>query len=172
METVSPVDTSTQSPIAEKRNWGQTRLAALVALTIAAATIWWFGLRDTTSDPISVAVTGTNTCGVLIEGPDSLTRTCDVVASDLRLTGTAVVTTPLPIVNLDAIPETFVLSNDGGTWEGHVIGTVNEDGTGTIDGVLLGTGDHEGLQYRLHGEGVAGDTGATVAVSGILESIP
>lgn len=157
----------------ERRSWTLLVLAALAILALVMAAIWWFAIRDTTSEPVSVPVTSTDTCGLPIESGDLLMQTCEVVASDARVAGTALVTNSLPIVNLDAINMTYELKNDGGSWEGTVTGTLNEaDGSGTVEGVLQGSGDYEGLRYRFNGEAATGDSGAIVATTGTIESIP
>lgn len=44
---------------------------------------------------------------------------------------------------------TFVLTNDGGTWDGVWTGRRNEDGSANLRGVAQGHGDYEGMRAHL-----------------------
>jgi hypothetical protein len=63
---------------------------------------------------------------------------------------------------------TFELTNDGGTWHGDWAGEITSDSNHVMDAVLVGTDDYEGLQYRVHWEGVT----EPLTITGTIEPIP
>ncbi len=88
--------------------------------------------------------------------------TCTDTMSDPRLTGTG-----KNELSIDMRPDesadiwgTYVLVNDGGTWEGRWAGTVDKGyTTHRVEALLVGTGDYEGLLYRMSLVSDATDTG-------------
>ncbi len=91
--------------------------------------------------------------------------TCTVTMSDPRVTGTG-----HNDVSIDMRPDEsadirgrYVLSNDGGTWEGLEAGTVDAGyTTHRIDSLLVGTGEYAGLLFRTSIVTDATDTGYDV----------
>lgn len=66
---------------------------------------------------------------------------CAEDASDERVSGTA-------------MSGTHELVNDGGSWVGDWAGEITPDGNHIMEGVLEGTGGHQGLVYEVRWEGV------------------
>ena len=98
-----------------------------------------------------VEVTGTSDCSMTAEEP-VIVLECHEVMSDPRVSGESEVT-----LKLDEGPEgsylyrfrgTYVLTNDGGTWEGPWVGLMPLDQSEDLVGVYEGTGDYEGLRYH------------------------
>lgn len=96
-----------------------------------------------------VEVVGKADCGSMAEEP-VMVLTCDEVMSDPRVSGKSKVT-----LKFEEGPEgtirfrgTYVLTNDGGTWEGPWVGLMLPDGNEDLVGVYEGTGDYEGLRYH------------------------
>ena len=92
------------------------------------------------------------------------------VASDPRLTGTLLVglwngdaaESPKPNV----VRGLHTLTNEGGTWYGTFTGRMTGYGY-TLDALLLGAGDYDGLQFRMHEEG----DGLEFEFSGTIEQV-
>ncbi len=139
---------------------------ASVALVIAGAFIGACGgtvapTAEPTAAPAVVEVTGsTGTCGQ--DGDDTV---CDnVTASDERVAGTARYATDCEMtVDGDTTVATcsfpITITNAGGTWEGTMEGTSTWSAAApahvhVIDATYLGTGDHEGLRFVQHLEGL------------------
>lgn len=170
MQTITPPSTKSESPTVDKRNWVSATLAALAILAVAAAAIWWFAIRDGDSEPAAVAVTGTETC--VFEGPaagGAIEFRCEETASDPRAAGEGIV-----ILTFDqgsgAMSGTFEIVNDDGTWTGPFSGFDNATDQ-YVDAQMVGTGEYEGLQYRMHVE-FAEEEGGIADVTGTIEPVP
>ena len=142
--------------------------AILMALAIVAAGIWTFGIRDSTNTPDPVAVTGSEVCTQTSALGGVLWYECQETTSDERVSGTAVVSVQLEHEPPTPMHGTFELTNEGGTWRGDWVGEITADSNHIMDAVLVGTGDYDGLQYRVRWEGVS----EPLAISGTIEPIP
>ncbi|NNE97204.1 MAG: hypothetical protein HKN24_14375 [Acidimicrobiales bacterium] len=99
----------------------------------------------------AVSVSGTEVCTEVDTQGDELSRyRCVETLDDARVSGTAIVTLTMLDESVSPIVDAgeFMLENDGGSWSGEWSGVIEEDGLHTIDGVLLGSGGYDGLQYR------------------------
>ena len=141
------------------RDW---RFCLLALVAVAAA-----GCDD---DVETVEVVGTVTC-TLVEFRSELHEVlrCEGETSDPRVSGTVEVEAFLeqrpPGTEMSG---SFVLTNDGGTWRGDWTGEIDSDSFHIVDGVLLGEGDYDGLQYDTHWEG----TIYPWDVTGTIEPVP
>ena len=63
---------------------------------------------------------------------------------------------------------TIASTNDDGTWEGNWVGQITSDSNHIMEGVLIGSGNYEGLQYRVRWEGVT----EPLTITGTIEPIP
>ena len=123
-----------------------------------------------TSVAESVAVSGTeHSCAKVSDDGLLSEYECTYTMSDERVTGTAHITARLdefpPPTGMDG---TFVLANDRGSWSGDWAGEITADDIHIIDGLYLGAGDFEGLQYRQHIEGVS----HPMTTTGTIEPAP
>jgi len=122
--------------------------------------------------PAPATVTGNETCVTNADGTetalDDLTAyrgvvmSCTDTMSDPRVTGTGrnEVSIDMRADESAEIWGKYVLANDGGTWEGRWAGTVDKGyTTHRVETLLVGTGEYEGLLYRLSLVSDATDTG-------------
>ena len=89
---------------------------------------------------------------------------CVYTMSDERAGGTGPVTVTVALsldgdTRVGEISGTAVISNEGGTWEGTLLGTTtwtrtNQSHVHVMDGEFLGTGDYAGLRLLIHQEGI------------------
>ncbi len=151
MQTITPP--AAPAPSIRRKQPHILTVLTVLALAVAAG-VWWFGLRDSGSDITPVTVEGTSTC---TETSDSALRSsgvCTDTMSDPRVSGTAIATARIDTAPPTAMDGTYELTNDNGTWVGDWSGEITADGNHIIDGLYIGSGDYEGLQYRQHVEGV------------------
>lgn len=137
-------------PAIMARGW----LAALVVLSLLGVSCG----GAPSSSPASaapVAVTGTETCEKIdANGSLEVWYTCVDSTSDARVSGTADVYVLLEEPTLPtAMSGTFKLANDNGSWEGNWSGDLTAESNHVMSAVLVGSGDYEGLQYRVRWEG-------------------
>lgn len=141
------------------RDW---RFCLLALVAVAAA-----GCGD---DVETVEVVGTVTCTrVEFRSELDVSYRCEGETSDPRVSGTAEVA----VIFEQRPPGTemwgsFVLTNDGGTWRGDWTGEIDSESFHVVDGVLLGEGDYDGLQYDTRWEGVI----YPWDVTGTIEPVP
>ena len=122
--------------------------------------------------PAPTTITGHESCLTNSEGTeitlDGITAhrgmvvTCTDTMSDPRVSGTARLeySTDVRADESADMWGAYVLSNDGGTWEGTFSGTVDAGNSNTrVESIHRGTGDYEGLLYRLSVVSDAAGTG-------------
>lgn len=63
----------------------------------------------------------------------------------------------------------LTIVNDGGSWSGDWSGVIEDDGTHVAEGVLIGSDEYDGRQYRVR---YVFTTLSNVEVSGTIESAP
>ena len=116
-------------------------------------------------DGHETCVTNSNGNGIALDGITAyrgVVLNCTLEVSDPRVSGTG-----RNEVSIDERPDgsadiwgKYVLTNDGGTWEGYWAGTVDKGyTTHHVESLLVGTGDYDGLLYRLSLVTDATDTG-------------
>jgi hypothetical protein len=144
-------------------------LVGLVLLAVGGVSILWFGLRD--SDGADTEVTFVLPDAVLVSDPLGLQwkfwdwYQAEIIASDPRVSGSSL--TGL-LGDAEFEKGIFEITNDGGMWRGMFTG-IYDSATSTYyaEALLLGTGDYEGLHFRVHW---AGD-GIDFTGSGTIEPI-
>jgi hypothetical protein len=102
-----------------------------------------------------------------------LLLTCAITADDPRLVGTEVLTFNVNF-DLDTFSGpmwgTFVITNEGGGWEGVMVGKRNPDGSSFGNSIAHGFGDYEGLIAKWTMQHAADPYAPFVAVGYILET--
>jgi hypothetical protein len=124
----------------------------LSAVLMLAAVVAGCGGDDLDVQPVDV--TGTEVCTRMADDVLTASYECVDETSDERVSGAADVT----VVLRQASPPTdmfgtFELRNDGGSWFGDWNGVITADDHHIAEGVLKGTGDYEGLEYKVRWEG-------------------
>ncbi|NNE96314.1 MAG: hypothetical protein HKN24_09830 [Acidimicrobiales bacterium] len=117
----------------------------------------------------SVTVSGTEVClAVAAQGDERARYECVDTLDDERVSGNAIVTVTMIDSSATPVAEAgeFSLENDGGSWSGDWSGVIEEDGRRVAEGIMLGSGAYEGLQFR--GRWVSMST-ADIEVSGTIE---
>lgn len=112
-----------------------------------------------------VAVTGTEVCTQTADEGDVLWYECHDSTSDERVSGTLVVSVRQEQEPPTPMDGTVALTNDGGSWQGDWAGEITSGSNHIMEGVLIGSGDYEGLQYRVRWEGVT----EPLAITGTIE---
>lgn len=137
-------------------------------ITLLGLCLLW-GVIGCSTGQEPVAVSGTELCTEVDRVGDELNRyECVEDLDDGRVSGDAVVT----VAEVDGssspteMTGTLVIENDGGRWAGEWTGIIEGSGLHVVDGVLVGSGDYEGLQFTGRWEFV--DWPATV--TGTIES--
>ncbi len=107
------------------------------------------------SEPEPVSVSGPAPCvEVELVGEESSRYESDEMLDDPRVSGPSVVT--VTKVDFSATPtETmgaWALENERGAWRGEWTGVIENDGLHTAEGTMVGSGDYEGLVYRVRWE--------------------
>lgn len=115
-----------------------------------------------------VAVTGSEVCTQTTNEGDVEWYECQDTTSDERVSGVGVMSVRLEHEPPTPMAGTFVLTNDGGTWEGDWAGEIASDSNHIAEAVLIGTEDYAGLQYRVRWEGVT----EPLTITGAIEPIP
>jgi hypothetical protein len=98
-----------------------------------------------------VAVSGTERCTPASPSGDELERyECIEELDDARVSGEAVVSLhelDPPSVSPRSMVGAIVIENEGGSWTGDWTGVIEGGGLHVVNGVLVGSGDYEGLQF-------------------------
>lgn len=138
-------------------------ITAMFALALAIG-----ACGDDEVEPISVS--GTEVCVEIAPEGDELNRyECLETLDDERVSGTSTATVTLVDTSVSPVVDEggFTLVNDGGSWRGDWSGVIEEDGTHVVEGVMVGSGGYDGLQYRARW---VFTTLGDVEVSGTIES--
>ena len=115
-----------------------------------------------------VTVTGTEECVPTSEEDGVEWYECQETTSDERTSGTAMVSVRMEQAPPTPMEGTFALTNDNGAWDGDWIGEITPEGNHIMEAVLIGSGDYEGLQYRVRWEGVS----EPLTITGTIEPVP
>ena len=124
------------------------------------------------SEGESVAVSGSASCiEIASEGEERNRYECVETIDDQRVSGTStvIVTEVDSSVSPAAMEGSATVTNDGGSWSGDWSGVIEDDGTHVAEGVLAGSGDYDGLQYRVRWVFA---TLSDVEASGTVEPVP
>jgi hypothetical protein len=155
---------------------GEGGYAGLVAALDVVVSVPGPGSFSGVITPAPPTLTGHETCVTNNAGTETplegftayrgVRMTCTDTMSDLRVSGTGAneISIDMRLDGSADIWGTYVLANEDGTWEGYWAGTVDEGyTTHRVESLLVGTGDYEGLLYRLSLVSDATDTGYDLA---------
>ncbi len=121
-------------------------------LVLASLLLVVAACSDSAADPVEV--TGTEVCRQIASDGLSASYECEDTTSDFRVSGVATVTVVMEQEPPTPMSGSFELVNDQGTWVGDWTGEITQSQNHIFDGVLVGTGEYDGLEYDAHWEGV------------------
>jgi hypothetical protein len=137
---------------------------------ITALSVLALGIGACGDDTESISVSGVAPCVEVAAQNDELNRyECVETLDDERVSGvsTATVDTLDDSVSPIEVEGDLTIVNDRGSWSGDWSGVIEDDGTHVLEGVLIGSGEYDGLRYRVR---YVFTTLTDVEVSGTIES--
>ncbi len=120
----------------------------------------------------SVSVAGRGACiEVAPQGEEWNRYECVETLDDERVSGTStvIVAEVDDSVSPVAMEGSATVSNDGGSWSGDWSGVIEDDDTHVAEGIMIGSGDYDGLRYRVRW---VFTTLSDVEASGTIEPAP